>query len=70
MEEKVNACIILNRQSWWEESSLETDARWEGNVKVDIKEKDCEGPEQRPLKFSCQRSNEPSVSIKYGEFLD
>lgn len=67
MEEKVNACIILNRQSWWEESSLETDAKWEGNVKVD---KDCEGPDQEPLTFSCQHSNEPSVSINYGEFLD
>ena len=51
--------------------------RWEGNIKIDHQEVGCEGmdwielaQDTEQVEGSCECGNEPSSSIKCGEFLD
>jgi hypothetical protein len=51
--------------------------RWEDNIRRDLREIGWEGVEQMhlaqdkgPVAGYCEHGNEPSVSIKGGEFLD
>ena len=51
--------------------------RWEDNIKMDLKEVGCEGygldragSGEGQLADTCECGNEPSGSIKCGEFLD
>ena len=50
--------------------------RWEDNIKVDLQEErlgyglDSAGSGQGQVACSCECGNEPSGSIKCGEFLD
>ena len=50
--------------------------RWEDNIKMDLQEVGCEGmdwiklAQDRDVMATCECSNEPSGSIKCGEFLD
>jgi hypothetical protein len=50
--------------------------RWENNIKMDLQEIGCEGmewielAEDRQVVGTCKCGNEPSGSIKCGEFLD
>jgi hypothetical protein len=44
-------------------------SKWEDNIKIDLQEVGS-GSEQGQLVGSCECSNEPSGSIKCGEFLD
>jgi len=54
-----------------------TRRRWEDNFKMDIQEVGCwgHGLERAGLRYgqvagTCERGNEPSGSVKCGEFLD
>ena len=47
--------------------------RWEDNIKMDVQEVEWGGMDWIDLaqgRDRCKRGNEPSGSIKYGEFLD
>jgi hypothetical protein len=51
--------------------------RWEDNIRMDLQELGClgsgldwAGSGYRQVAGSCERGNEPSGSIKCGEFLD
>ena len=50
--------------------------RWEDNIMMDLQEVGCEGmdwielAQDRDMVGSCECGNEPSGSIKCGEFLD
>jgi len=49
--------------------------RWEGNIKMDLQEVVCEAVDwielaQEQLARNCECGNEPSGSVKCGEFLD
>jgi hypothetical protein len=50
--------------------------RWEDNIRMDLQEVGCEGmdwiglAQDRRVAETCECSNEPSGSIKCGEFLD
>ena len=51
--------------------------RWEDNIKMDLQEVGCGGygldrvgSGYGRVADTCERGNEPSGSIKYGEFLD
>jgi hypothetical protein len=50
--------------------------RWEDNIKADLQEVGCRGmdwievAQDRELADTCECGNEPSGSIKCGEFLD
>ena len=43
--------------------------RWEDNIKMDLQEVEC-GSGQGQVAGTCECGNEPSGSIKYGEFFD
>jgi hypothetical protein len=44
--------------------------RWKDNIKIDIKEGGMGGMDWIELAATCECGNEPSVSIKWREFLD
>jgi hypothetical protein len=50
--------------------------RWEDNIKMDLKEVGCEGvdwidlAQDRDFGGTCECGNEPSGSIRWGEFLE
>ena len=51
--------------------------RWEDNIKIDLQEVECggygldrAGSGKRQVAGTCECGNEPSGSIKCGEFLD
>jgi hypothetical protein len=47
--------------------------RWEDNIKMDLQEVECGGMdwiELTQVAGTCEYGNEPSGSIKFGEFLD
>jgi hypothetical protein len=44
--------------------------RWEDNIKMDLQELGCGGMNWIELADTCECGNEPSGSIKCGEFLD
>jgi hypothetical protein len=47
-----------------------TRCRWEDNIKMDFREWDRYGSEYGQVAGCCECGNEPSGSIKCGEFLD
>jgi hypothetical protein len=66
-----NACKILIRKS--EAKRPPGRRRWENNIKIGLEIRwalNLFGPEYGPVMSSFEHGNEPSVSIKCGEFLD
>jgi hypothetical protein len=44
--------------------------RWEDNIEVGLQEVECSGMDWMEVASTCECGNEPSGSIKCGEFLD
>ena len=44
--------------------------RWVDNIRMWVYGLDWAGPEQRQVADACECGNEPSGSVKFGEFLD
>jgi hypothetical protein len=77
MGEKRGICMVLVGKSEGKRPLGRPRRRWENNIKMDLQEVACgvmdwmELVQDRGnLIGTCECSNERSVSIKYGEFLD
>jgi hypothetical protein len=70
------ACVGEKTGFWWgnlkERDHLEDPGvRWKDKIKMDLKEVECGDMDWIDLaQVTCKCGNEPSVSVKCGEFLD
>jgi len=72
------ACMGVRRGgcigSWWgnlrERALGRPRSRWKDNIKMDLRKVGCRGMDWIELVDTCECGNEPSGSVKCGEFLD
>jgi hypothetical protein len=77
MVEKRIVCRVLVGKPEWKRPLGRTRRRWEDNIKMNLQEVGCGGmdwismaQDRGQVADTCECGNEPSSSVKCGEFLD